>query len=28
MQKSDDEQASFQEATEEMAREFGFDLDE
>ncbi len=28
MQKSDEEQASFQEDTDEMAREFGFDLDE
>ncbi len=28
MRKSDEEQASFQEATDEMAREFGFDLDE
>ena len=28
MQKSDDEQAAFQEETDEMAKEFGFDLEE
>ena len=28
MQKSDEEQSAFQEETNEMAAEFGFDLDE
>ncbi len=28
MQKSDEEQSAFQDETDEMAAEFGFDLDE